>query len=165
MTVQEAATAVGFKPQKVQRLAQTGKIPGACKVGGDWVLPDDSASIIAALPRYTRQASPPVEAGILTPVGAAKELGVTTGYVCQLAAWRLAPGAYKAARSNAKHPTWHFPPEAIAFMRRYLGAKPAERATMRTQDNGEMPVLRIAEPGPEATALAEQVWAWHRGRP
>lgn len=169
---------LGVSDQRVCRLCNAGLVPGAIRRRAAWAIPAEALPLIRDLleqpvvrqpkpkPAPALAKSEPAPVGMMTPPEAAAALGVTAGYVCQLAARGLAPGARKAYHPKHRHSTWLFPSDAVAFMRRYLGAKPAERATMRTQDNGEMPVLRIAEPGPEATALAEQVWAWHRaGRP
>ena len=41
ITVNEAAEKLGLAPLTVRKLCRKGQIPGAQKLGGNWVLPDD----------------------------------------------------------------------------------------------------------------------------
>ena len=169
---------LGVSDQRVCRLCNAGLVPGAIRRRAAWAIPVEALPLIRNLleqpvvrqpkpkPAPAPAKSEPAPVGMMTPPEAAAALGVTPGYVCQLAARGLAPGARKGDHPSHRHLTWLFPQEAMVFMRRYLAAPPAERAKLRTQDDGDMPVIRLAEPGPEADARAAEVWAWHlKGRP
>lgn len=43
ITTKEAAAIIGYLPRSVKTLCQRGKLPGARKVGRDWLIPRASA--------------------------------------------------------------------------------------------------------------------------
>lgn len=184
LTASAVAYELGVSDQKISRLCQSGRVPGAIRRRAAWAIPAEALPLIRDLleqpvvrqpkpkPAPAPAKSEPAPVGMMTPPEAALALGVTPGYICHLAARGLAPGARKGAHPSHRNNTWLFPPESLVSLRRYLDAPYGAREAVAAEIIGGQQVgeVRFADlkfiHAPGDQGLAEQVWAWHRaGRP
>ena len=90
-TAPQAAEHLQCSHRWVKRLAETGRFPGAVKVGRGWVIPTDAVE--RGLP--TRGTSTPAVPEMSSIAAAAERLGVTARCVQRLAAGGQLAGACK----------------------------------------------------------------------
>ena len=102
-TVAQAAEHLQCSQRWVKRLAGTGRLPGAVKVGGVWVIPADVVE--RGLP--TKGTSAPAGAGMHGVTAAAERLGLDVRTVQRLAAGGEFVGACK------QQGFWYIPISAI----------------------------------------------------
>ena len=102
-TAPQAAAHLACSHRWVKRLAETGRFPGAAKVGRGWVIPADIVE--RGLP--TRGTSTPALAEMCDITAAAERLGLSVRYVQRLAAGGKLAGAFK------EQGFWYIPTEAI----------------------------------------------------
>ena len=102
-TVAQAAEHLQCSQRWVKRLAETGRFPGAVKVGGVWVIPADVVE--RGLP--TKGTSPPAVAEMYGVTAAAERLGLDVRTVQRLAAGGEFDGACK------QRGFWYIPTSAI----------------------------------------------------
>jgi excisionase family DNA binding protein len=102
-TAPQAAEHLRCSHRWVKRLAETGRFPGAVKVGRGWVIPADAVE--RGLP--TRGTSTPAVAEMCDITAAAERLGLSVRYVQRLAAGGQLAGAFK------QQGYWYIPTCAI----------------------------------------------------
>ena len=102
-TATQAAEHLRCSYRWVKRLAETGRFPGAVKVGGRWVIPAEVVE--RGLP--TRGTSTPAVAEMSSVASAAERLGLQVRTVQRLAAGGEFAGACK------HQGFWYIPPSAI----------------------------------------------------
>jgi excisionase family DNA binding protein len=102
-TAPQAAERLQCSHRWVKRLAETGRLPGAVKVGRGWVIPADAVE--HGLP--TKGTSTPPVAGMCDITSAAERLGLSVRYVQRLAAGGQLAGACK------QQGFWYIPTGAI----------------------------------------------------
>jgi hypothetical protein len=90
-TAPQAAEQLQCSLRWVKRLAETGRFPGAIKVGGRWVIPDD----VVERGRPTKGTSAPTVAEMYGVTAAAERLGLSVRSVRRLAACGEFAGACK----------------------------------------------------------------------
>jgi excisionase family DNA binding protein len=112
-TAPQAAEQLGCSHRWVKRLAETGRFPGAVKVGRGWIIPADVVE--RGLP--TKGTSTPAVAGMYGITAAAERLGLSVKSVQRLAAggrlagackqqgyWYIPTGAIEARLATARQP-------------------------------------------------------------
>jgi excisionase family DNA binding protein len=102
-TAPQAAEHLRCSHRWVKRLAETGRFPGAVKVGRGWVIPADAVE--RGVP--TRGTSTPAIAEMCDITAAAKRLGLSVRGVQRLAAGGQFAGAFK------QQGFWYIPACAI----------------------------------------------------
>jgi excisionase family DNA binding protein len=102
-TATQAAEQLRCSLRWVKRLAETGRLPGAVKVGRDWAIPADVVE--RGLP--TTGTSTPAIAGMYGVTAAAERLGLSVRYVQRLATGGQLAGACK------QRGFWYIPTGAI----------------------------------------------------
>lgn len=48
LTTEEYAKKLGIDPSRVRRLCEAGRIPGAKKIGRDWIIPENAVPVAAS---------------------------------------------------------------------------------------------------------------------
>ena len=102
-TATQAAEQLACSHRWVNRLAETGRFPGAVKVGRKWVIPADVVE--QGMP--TKGTTTPAVAGMYGIIAAGERLGLEVSTVQRLAAG----GEFAGARKHQGF--WYIPPSAI----------------------------------------------------
>lgn len=102
ITTKQLAERMGVSMQRICRLRNSGRTPGAQRIGREWFYPDGIKIeiYVGAKPGY------------ITPKELAERLGVSVSRVRQLNAMGRTPGAVKNDRGK-----WMYPEEMKVYMR------------------------------------------------
>jgi hypothetical protein len=117
-TAPQAAEQLQCSHRWVKRLAETGRFPGAVKVGRGWVIPADVVE--QGLP--TKGICTPAVAGMYSITAAAERLGLSGRYVQRLATGGKFAGAFK------QQGFWYIP---VCAIEAWLAGEPLHKATVQ----------------------------------